>query len=40
LANDKAKHNREKGPKGAAAEQNKAHDEKMEIRIEVRTSSQ
>jgi hypothetical protein len=40
LAKDKAKHDKEKGPKGIAAEWNMAHGEKKEIIPEAGTSSQ
>jgi hypothetical protein len=40
LANDEAKHDKEKDSEGAAAEQNKAQGEKMEIRPEAGTGSQ
>ena len=39
-ANGEAKHDKEKGSEGVAAEQNKGQGEKMEIRPEAGTSSQ
>jgi hypothetical protein len=40
LANEEAKHNTEKGPKGIVAKKKKAQGEKIETRSKVRTSSQ
>jgi hypothetical protein len=37
-AKDEAKHNKEKGLEGVAAQQNKVRGEKAEIRIEARTT--